>query len=488
MAVFQALLTLIGKSAGKVLNAVFGWAVRALFGQTSSREQTFLSAVVGAAVAWPLLLVGLIAPKIAALLLAFVPVPHWIPAWTIRLVWLGLALVVPLGVGLAVASKAPPHMPHESFLKRTARGFPITIGLAVAFLIMFISVPLMRFAALVRRFESADIPLVTDGEAYEQVADRISKVLERHGFALHRAQPGWWVAAPIRILTWFGGEAFRAYVPSRPAHFASADLEMSLYPSGVLLRGRKDQVTWAHGLIAETVVHTDGLQTTDAKAQDLERQLRRLWKIFEESPAAHAASPRLLGRLQEITRELGSLSVPFEDWQVLYRQILQVERAVRGERQLLDDEAPGDAGKTKEEQSTMAMHEGPVAGEGAQQLGTGALLKEIGSHLELLAKKQVELARMELRADLQSEARVAGGLGIAALAGLAGINLLLVTGVLGLSLVMAGWKAGLLVSGVVLVVAALLGLVSWRRRLRDPMSRTRRTLKDDAKWTRERLA
>ena len=487
MAIFQALLTLIGKSAGKVLNAIFGWAVRALFGQTSSREQTFLSAVVGAAVAWPLLLVGLIAPKIAALLLAFVPIPHWIPAWTIRLIWLGLALLVPLGVGLAIASKAPPHMPHESFLKRTARGFPITIGLAAAFVIMFISVPLMRLAALVRRFESADIPLVTDGDAYEQVADRISSVLEHHGFALHRAQPGWWVAAPIRILTWFGGEAFRAYVPSRPAHFVSADLEMSLYPSGVLLRGRKDRVTWAHGLIAETVVHTDGLQTTDAKAQDIERQLRRLWKIFDESPAAHADSPRLLGRLREITHELGSLSVPFDDWQVLYRQILQVERAIRGERQLLDDEAPGNAGKTKQEHAKMATQEESGTG-GAAQLGTGALLTAIGSQLETLAKKQFELATTELRADLQSEARAAGGLGIAALTGLAAINLLLVTGVLGLSQVMPGWMAGLMVSGATLVVAAVLGLVSWRRRLRNPMSRTRRTLKDDAKWTRERLA
>ena len=488
MAIFQALLTLIGKSAGKVLNAIFGWAVRALFGQTSSREQTFLSAVVGAAVAWPLLLVGLVAPKIAALLLAFVPIPHWIPTWTIRLVWLGLALLVPLGVGLAVASKAPPHMPHESFLKRTARGFPITIGLAAAFLIMFISVPVMRLAALVRRFESADIPLVTDGDAYEQVAERMSSVLEHHGFALHRAQPGWWVAAPIRILTWFGGDAFRAYVPSRPAHFVSVDLEMSLYPSGVLLRGRKDRVTWAHGLIAETVVHTDGLQTTDAKAQELERELRRLWKIFDESPAAHAASPRLLGRLQEITHELGSLSVPFEDWQVLYRQILQVERAIRGERQLLDDQAPGDAGKTKEEHTTMATREEPVLGAGAQQLGTAALLKEIGSQLELLAKKQFELATTELRANLQSEARAAGGLGIAALTGLAAINLLLVTGVLGLSQVMPGWQAGLIVAGATLALAAVLGLVSWRRRVRAPMSRTRRTLKDDAKWTRERLA
>ncbi len=340
MAILQALLTLVGRSAGKILNAIFGWAVRALFGQTSSREQTFLSAVVAAAVAWPVLLVGLIAPKVAALLLAFVPLPRWIPSWAVRIVWLSLAVIVPIAVGLAVAAKAPPHAPRESFLKRTARGFPITIGLAVAFLIMFVSVPVMRFAALVRRLESADVPLVTTAAAYEEVAERIARVLARHGFGLRRAEPGWWVSAPIRILVWFGGDAFRAYVPQRLAHFVAPELELSLYPSGALLRGRKNKVTWAHGLIAETVVHSEGLETADPKAQALETDLRRLWKAYDEDPSRQAGAPGLLARLDEITHALGELAVPFDDWQVLYRQILQVERAVRGERQLLDDEAP----------------------------------------------------------------------------------------------------------------------------------------------------
>jgi hypothetical protein len=344
MAILQAILTLVGRAAGKILNAIFGWAVRALFGQTSSREQTFLSIIVGAAVAWPVLLLGVIAPRVAALLLAFVPIPHWIPAWTIRIVWLSLAVAIPFAVGLAMAAKAPPHAPHESFFKRTVRGFPITVGLALAFLIMFLSVPVMRFAALVRRFESADVPLVTTAAAYQQVADRIAQVLARHGFAMRRARPGWWVAAPIRILLWFGGQTFRAYVPGRLAHFVSADLELSLYPSGILLRGRKNKVTWAHGLIAETVVHSEGLQTVDPQAQALEAQLRRVWKTYDENPAAQAGSPRLLARLDAITHALGELAVPFEDWQVIYRQILQVDRAVRGERQLLDDEAPAQVG------------------------------------------------------------------------------------------------------------------------------------------------
>jgi hypothetical protein len=111
MAILQALLALIGKSAGKILNAIFGWAVRALFGQSSARQQTFLSALVGAAVAWPLLLLGVAFPRIAVLLLAFVPIPHWIPSWSIRLVWLALVVIVPLALGWRSAPRRPRGRP-----------------------------------------------------------------------------------------------------------------------------------------------------------------------------------------------------------------------------------------------------------------------------------------------------------------------------------------------------------------------------------------
>src|SRR5512135_3745833 len=89
MAILQAILTMISRSAGKILNAVFGWAVRALFGQPSPKEQPFLTGVVAAAAAWPVLLLGVAFPRIAALLLAFVPFHNRAPAWLIRVIWLG---------------------------------------------------------------------------------------------------------------------------------------------------------------------------------------------------------------------------------------------------------------------------------------------------------------------------------------------------------------------------------------------------------------
>ena len=115
MALLQALLALITKSAGKILNAIFGWAVHALFGKTTARDQTLLSGLVGAAVAWPLLVIGIVAPKVAALVLAFVPLPHAVPSWIVRLVWTGLALLVPIALGLALAARRPRHAPAESW-------------------------------------------------------------------------------------------------------------------------------------------------------------------------------------------------------------------------------------------------------------------------------------------------------------------------------------------------------------------------------------
>jgi Putative Actinobacterial Holin-X, holin superfamily III len=507
MAILQALLALISKSAGKILNAIFGWAVRALFGRTTAKEQMFLSALVGAAVAWPVLLVGAVFPRTGALLLAFVPIPHWVPAWIVRIVWLSLAALVPFSLGLAIAAKAPPAAPPESFVKRLLRGFPITIGLAAAFIIMFVSVPIMRFWAMVKKQVSADVPIVTDTAAYHEVAALALSVLNRHGFDLKEAEPGWWVRAPTRILSWFGGNAFRAFVPQKLEHFESPALSVSFYPSGVVLRGEPQKTMWAHGLIAEAVTHSRGLQTFDPEAQDLERQIRRIWKVLDEEPAAHVHSARLLGRTRELAQDLGKVNVSFDDWQVVYRQVLQLERAIQGQTQLLDAQPRQETGDrtmskqseestkvTRDEQTTPpATRAGREEGTAQPQrplenLSTAELVKELTSQVGLLAKKQIDLAATELRADLTAELAMVGGLGIAAIASILGLAVLLVAGVFGLALLMPGWEAALIVGGGMLLIAGIAAAIGWGKRVRSPLRRTRQTLKEDVQWGKEKLA
>jgi hypothetical protein len=336
MAFLQALLTLISRSAGKILNAIFGWAVRALFGQPSPKEQPFLTGVVAAAAAWPVLLLGVAFPKVAAMLLAFVPYHNHVSPFIIRMVWLALALFVPVLVGLVVASKAPAGSVHESFWMRVARGWPITIGLAAAFLVMFVTVPALKIASMLRRREQEQVPLVTHSSVYHDVAALIAGALDRHGYNLVAAKPGWWISVPTKILLKLGGNVFRGYVPDRLEYFRDGAMEAALYPNGLLLRGPKAKVARAHGLVSEALSHSAALQTMDPQAQALEKRIHGLWEQFDRDPIGNVGEETMAAAVIRLAHDLGEAQVPFEDWQILYRELLQLDREIRGQAPLID--------------------------------------------------------------------------------------------------------------------------------------------------------
>jgi hypothetical protein len=116
------------------------------------------------------------------------------------------------------------------------------------------------------------------------------------------------------------------------------------------------------------------------------------------------------------------------------------------------------------------------------------LMSEIRDQVTLLVRKQLDLAKTELRADIKAEAVMAGGLGAAALFGILTLAMLFVSAAFALGLVMPLWAAGLVVSGFLLVLTGAAALFGWSRRVRTPLKVTRETLKEDVRWTKQRLA
>ncbi|HEY6099309.1 MAG TPA: phage holin family protein, partial [Anaeromyxobacter sp.] len=72
----------------------------------------------------------------------------------------------------------------------------------------------------------------------------------------------------------------------------------------------------------------------------------------------------------------------------------------------------------------------------------------------------------------------------------AGVPKLLVAAALALmeTGVMPGWAAALAIAGVILAIGAAAGLWGWARRVRKPLEATRRSLREDLRWARERMA
>ena len=123
-------------------------------------------------------------------------------------------------------------------------------------------------------------------------------------------------------------------------------------------------------------------------------------------------------------------------------------------------------------------------------MGTRDLVTELARKASELARKEIELAKAEAKADLRSGIKMAGGLGVAGVCALLTIELLLVALVLGLmeAGVMAGWAAALLVAGVVLAIGAVAGLWGWSKRVKKPLDATRRSVKENVEWAKERIA
>jgi uncharacterized membrane protein YqjE len=125
-------------------------------------------------------------------------------------------------------------------------------------------------------------------------------------------------------------------------------------------------------------------------------------------------------------------------------------------------------------------------GDPLDTLSTVEILREITQEVERLAKTEVALAKAELRADLAVEVRAATRVGVAVVAGLAALDMALVTGVLALARAMPAWLAGLVMTVSLALVAAVAGIVGWTRRVKAPLSRTRHELEEDVKWTKKK--
>jgi uncharacterized membrane protein YqjE len=130
-----------------------------------------------------------------------------------------------------------------------------------------------------------------------------------------------------------------------------------------------------------------------------------------------------------------------------------------------------------------ADRQGPLA-----TASTAELVGRLAEEAKELVKKEVELAKSELRSEVKNEIKMATGLAGAAVAALVTLNLLFVAIVLALDDPLPGWAAALIVAAGTLAIGGVAGAVGWSYRARKLLPLTQKTLKEDAQWAEERLS
>jgi hypothetical protein len=142
----------------------------------------------------------------------------------------------------------------------------------------------------------------------------LADALDRAGIQVGRRRAHWAYELPGKVLAILGGETVRALVPTQLAELVGDGFRMTLHPMDLSLLGRKKTLSHARAAIVRELTFTEAYQTWSREAQGIEDRLMK---------AARGEND-----LDAIGTELNERDFDFEEWEILYRLLLQVRLRV----------------------------------------------------------------------------------------------------------------------------------------------------------------
>ena len=304
-----ALFAFISRQIGRLVQLAFSWATLVLFGQVAKDKQLFLSLMALFALIWPIAALGVLLPSVSTFLLGLVTVPDWATLW-VRIGMLVLAALSPLAVGFLAIKLRDDRPKGLAFVRALFAGYPNALALAVVLLWLMIVTPITKVITLIKRHDSAHVPISVKPGGYETVVDDLRAALERAGLEVRHTFAPWPLTLPGRILALVGGAGVRALVPTHLSQLRSRDFVMTVHPMDLALSGKTRALARARAALVRELTFTEAYQTWTKESHEIEDALARA--------AEGEADLRAIGaRLEEA-------DVPFEEWELLYRMLMQV--------------------------------------------------------------------------------------------------------------------------------------------------------------------
>ena len=330
MAFLAALIAFGSRFASKVLTTTLGWASSLLFGRVPGSRQILLLAITFGSVIWIVMLIGVIVPDVGAFLLLLIPSQSFVPQDVIRLLMLVGVLVVPGVVGaMTLLLATDTRRTARGIAEAIARGYPLTLLLAVLLVFLACLAVWRKGTSLTRRWTDAHVPMVVKPGAYEAVARDLDDALSAAGLDLEAGDAPSSMSLPAKWLAAVAGRSSSSLVPDRMVRLRGPDLDILIYPMDVLISGKSHDVVRARAAIASRLTTAAAHLTVSAEAQAIEDRLTALAVGAPGGQQPPAFDKDVEAAFEKIDSDLATIEVPYEEWEVLYRQRLQVERDLR---------------------------------------------------------------------------------------------------------------------------------------------------------------
>lgn len=302
-----------------------------LFGRIPQQRQIIVTTMAFGSVVWLVAIAGIVWPEFATFLLTFVALPPWVNHAWIRLTMLAAAAAIPLVVGAAALLLVdPPHRPRgaANITRALLPGYRYTFGMAVTLIITVLIAPVTQMRTLLRRWTTRHLPVVIHAERYETVVREIERILTEAGVGTRRVPASPLISGPTRMLVLLIGGTVAGMVTHELASFIGRDVDVTVYPFDIVITGHARRVAAVQAVLTEMLPFTPAYLTWTRDANEIEDRLREAWRTHSGRPRGGAAA-LTLPALDEIEHTIRHTGVAFEEWEVLFREFLLVERRLR---------------------------------------------------------------------------------------------------------------------------------------------------------------
>jgi hypothetical protein len=337
VAILAGIVGMLSRFAGQVLNTTLGWATLLLFGKVPAKRQTLLLVIVFGSLIWVALLAGVLVPAIGDMIIGALPLPDFIADSWVRMAMLLGAIILPLLIGLAavfVSEKRGRSLAGNAIA--VLRGYPFALVLPLMLVLLALVGTWRKVRTLTRRWTDAHVPVIVKPGGYDAVLDDVIAGLRQADLDVDAFDAGVLLSGPPKLLDLIAGQGLGDLVPDRLMILRGRGLEVLVYPSDLAISGTKEMVARARAALAVRVSDAPAYLTTSAEAQGIEDRLDEI-----RHRAASASVGATLAALHEVDDKLARLTVSYEEWDVLYRERLQVEH------ELLFGGIPGDEDRTR---------------------------------------------------------------------------------------------------------------------------------------------
>jgi hypothetical protein len=297
-----------------------------LFGKVPQNRQILLLVIVFGSLVWVALVIGIAWPPVGTLLVASVPMSDQVdPTW-IRTGMLAGALGVPVAIGLAAAlvSSDTTKRGPAALISAGLRGYPFAVTLTLMLALLAAVGIGRKIRSLRKKWMDSHIPIMVKPGAYDAVLADVAKTLGDADLAVEPRDAGVLLSGPPKLLDKIAGRGLGDLVPDRLMLLVGDTIEVLVYPSDLAISGTKGEVARARAALASRVSNAPAYLTTSAEAQKLEDELDRIRDEGRET-----RPQQTLKHLSALDDKLSRLDVPYEEWEVLYRLRLQLERDAR---------------------------------------------------------------------------------------------------------------------------------------------------------------